>query len=180
MAGSSGKRYAQVAFALASEHEGLQDWVNDFERAKIIFSDSDVQALLTAPQVPDNVKLDGINTLMKDFLPMVRNTLSVIVLRGDLGVFERMVEVFGEMVDSSRGLVKAEVKTAVPLDEPQKKTVKKELSGLLGVKHVDLVESVDSTILGGLIAKAGDRLIDGSTRSRLQRLKRELADGPST
>ena len=115
---------------------------------------------------------------MKDFLPMVRNTLSVIVLRGDLGIFERMVEVFCEMVDSSRGLVKAEVKTAVPLDESQKNRVKNELSELLDVKHVDLVEKVDPAILGGLITKVGDRLIDGSTRSRLQKLKQELADGP--
>lgn len=178
MASSSGKRYAQVAFTLASEHGGLQNWVEDFDRAKNIFNNSDVQALLSAPQVPDKVKLDGIGTLMKDFLPMVRNTLSVIVLRGDLGIFERMVEVFCEMVDSSRGLVKAEVKTAVPLDESQKNRVKNELSELLDVKHVDLVEKVDPAILGGLITKVGDRLIDGSTRSRLQKLKQELADGP--
>ena len=178
MAGATGRRYAQVAFALAQEHEGVDRWLADLERTAEVLEDSDVIALLSAPQVPDQVKLDGIGTLLVDVAPLVRNLVNVMVLRGDTAVFGRTLEVFRDMADASKGTARAEVVTAVPLDDARRDRLAKGLAELVGIERVELTETVDPGIVGGVIARVGDKLIDGSTRTRFQRMRRELAAGP--
>ncbi len=177
MAGATPRRYAQAAFALALEHEGVDTWEADLKRAQEILADADVQALLSAPQVPERVKLDGVTTLLPDVVPLVRNLVSIMVLRGDVLKFARTVETFIEMADDSRGTARAEVVTAVPLDDARKRRVAEGLAALVGREEVVLTERQDPEIVGGVIARIGDRLIDGSTRTRLRSLRDELAAG---
>jgi F-type H+-transporting ATPase subunit delta len=140
-------------------------------------ADPDVTALLSAPQVPERVKLDGVTTLLPDVAPLVRNMVSIAVLRGDTGKFPQIATAFRNMADDRRGTARAEVITAVPLDEARKKRVAQGLASLVGRKQVILTEKNDPSIIGGVVARVGDRLIDGSTRTRLQRLKNELMAG---
>ena len=177
MAGASPRRYAQAAFALALENEGLDRWEADLQRAQAVLQDADVIALLSAPQVPEKVKLDGVTTLLVDVVPLVRNMVSLMVLRGDIIKFGRAVEAFSGMADSTRGTARAEVVTAVPLDEARKKRVADGLAALVNTREVILTERQDPSIVGGVIARVGDRLIDGSTRTRLRTLRDDLATG---
>ena len=177
MAGASPRRYAQVAFSLALENEGVERWETDLKRVRTVLSDHDVVALLSAPQVPEQVKLNGVATLLPDVAPLVRNMVNVIVLRGDIDKFNQVTESFQGLADDHRGIARAEVVTAVPLDEARKKRVADGLASLVNRKQVVLTETQDPAILGGVIARVGDRLIDGSTRTRLHRLKNELVEG---
>lgn len=177
MAGASPRRYAQAAFALALENEGVDRWEADLQRAQEVLSDPDVMALFSAPQVPEQVKLDGVTTLLPEVAPLVRNMVSLMVLRGDIMKFSRAAQAFTGMADDSRGTARAEVITAVPLDSDQKKRIAEGLASLVDRKKVVLTERHDPEILGGVIARVGDRLIDGSTRTRLQALRNELATG---
>jgi F-type H+-transporting ATPase subunit delta len=177
MAGASPRRYAQAAFALAGENEGVDLWQTDLEQAANVLSDPDVVALLSAPQVPDRVKLDGVNTLLQDVVPLVRNLVSLMVVRGDILRFDRVVAVFREFADRQRGTARAEVITAIPLDAARKRRLAQDLARLVETNDVVLTEKVDPDILGGVIARVGDRLIDGSTRARLLKLRDELAAG---
>lgn len=177
MAGASPRRYAQAAFALALENEGVDRWEVDLQRAQAVLEDVDVTALLSAPQVPERVKLEGITTLLPDVAPLIRNMVSLMVLRGDIMKFNRAVQAFSGMADDSRGTARAEVITAVPLDDARKKRLSEGLASLVNRKEVVLTEEQDSSIVGGVIARVGDRLIDGSTRTRLRALRDELASG---
>ncbi len=177
MAGATPRRYAQAAFALALENEGIDRWEADLQRVREILQDHDVAALLTAPQVPEKVKLDGVITLLPDVAPLIRNMVSVMVLRGDVVKFTRMVVAFTELADDERGTARAEVTTAVPLDDARKSRVAEGLAALVDRKDVVLTETVDPSIVGGVIARVGDRLIDGSTQTRLRSLRDELASG---
>jgi F-type H+-transporting ATPase subunit delta len=103
--------------------------------------------------------------------------VSIAVLRGDTGKFPQIATAFRDMADARRGTARAEVITAVPLDEARRKRVAQGLASLVGRKQVVLTEKQDPAIIGGMIARVGDRLIDGSTRTRLQRLKSELIAG---
>jgi F-type H+-transporting ATPase subunit delta len=177
MAGASPRRYAQAAFSLALENEGVDRWEADLVRTRETLSNTDVYALLSAPQVPEKVKLDGIATLLPDVAPLIRNMVSVIVLRGDILKFGRLVDVFSQMADDRRGTARAEVVTAVPLDDARKRRVSEGLAALVNRKNVVLTERLDPSIIGGVIARVGDKLIDGSARTRLHRLRNELAAG---
>ena len=77
-------------------------------------------------------------------------------------------------MDSYRGIEQAEVTTAFPLDDEDKLRLEERLGATVG-KKVVLKPEVDSSIIGGIVARIGGKLLDGSTRSKLVALKRELA-----
>lgn len=162
---------------MALENEGTDRWEADLQRVRTTLANADVIALLSAPQVPEKVKLDGVTTLLPDVAPLIRNMVSVVVLRGDVLKFDRIVDIFNEMADDSRGTARAEVVSAVPLDDARKKRVAEGLAALVNKKQVALTERQDPSIIGGVIARVGDKLIDGSARTRLHNLKNELSAG---
>lgn len=177
MAGASPRRYAHAAFALALENEGVDRWETDLQRVLAVLADADVMALLSAPQVPERVKLDGVTTLLPDVAPLIRNMVSMMVMRGDISKIGRTVQAFNGMADDSRDTARAQVVTAVPLDDDRRRRLEEGLAALVNRKQVVLTERLDPEIVGGVIARVGDRLFDGSTRTRLRALRDELAAG---
>ena len=177
---ATGRRYAQAAFALAREHSNLDRWEEDLARAGEVLGDSDVMGFLDAPQVSDSVKLDGIGKLLSDVEVLVRNTVNLMTVNRDITKFPDMHRVFGEMADEHRGISRAEVTTAVPLDDIRRGQLAGGLAKLVGRDEVIVTESVDPEIIGGVVAKVGDRLIDGSTRTQLRAMRDSLAERPIT
>ena len=175
---ATGRRYAQAAFELAKEKDNLDRWVEDLTRASDVLGDSDVLGFLDAPQVTDSVKLDGIGKLLADVDPLVRNTVNLMTVNRDISKFKDMFRVFGEMADKHRGIARAEVVTAVPLEKAHRDRLAAGLAKLVGRSEVDITESVDPNIIGGVVAKVGDRLIDGSTRTQLQAMRNSVAERP--
>ena len=175
---ATGRRYAQAAFGLAKEHDNLSRWEEDLARVAEVFADSDVMGYMDAPQVSDSAKLDGIGKLLPDVDVMVRNTVNLMTVNRDISKFQDMYRVFGEMADEYRGIARAEVVTAVPLDDARRGKVIAGLAELVGRNEVIITERVDPDIIGGVIAKVGDRLIDGSTRTQLQAMRNSLAVRP--
>ena len=175
---ATGRRYAQAAFELANEKDNLDRWVEDLARAAEILGDPDVLGFLDAPQVTDSAKLDGIGKLLADVDVLVRNTVNLMTVNRDISKFADMFRVFSEMADESHGVARAEVVTAVPLDKARRDQVAANLGKLVGRDEVIITESVDPNIIGGVVAKVGDRLIDGSTRTQLQAMRNSLADRP--
>ena len=80
---------------------------------------------------------------------------------------------YQRLLDSYRGIEQAEVTTAVPLDDEDKPRLEEYLGAIVG-KKVVLKPEIDSSLIGGVIARVGGKLLDGSTRSKLEALKREL------
>ena len=83
---------------------------------------------------------------------------------------------YQRLLDSHRGIEPAEVTTAVPLDDEDRQRLTEQLSTITG-KSVMIKAKVDPSVLGGIMARIGGKLLDGSTRSKLAALKRELARG---
>jgi F-type H+-transporting ATPase subunit delta len=87
-----------------------------------------------------------------------------------------IAEDYHRLLDDYRGIEHAEVVTAVPLDAEEKKRLEEHLGKVVGKKIV-LESSVDPSLVGGMIARVGGKLLDGSTHSQLLALKKELATG---
>ncbi len=85
-----------------------------------------------------------------------------------------IAEYYQELLDEYRGIQPAKVITAIPLDDDDKLRLTERLSAVVG-KKVVITPEVDSSLLGGIVAKFGGKLLDGSTRSKLEALKRELS-----
>ena len=93
--------------------------------------------------------------------------------RSGIGMIGEIAGEYQRLLDAYHGIQEAEVTTAVPLDDADKERLAERLGSLLGSK-ITLKSNVDPEILGGIIARIGGKLLDGSTRSKLAALKREL------
>ena len=175
---ATGRRYAQAAFELAKEKNNLDRWEKDLTQAAEVLGDEDVLSYLDAPQVTDSAKLDGIGKLLSDVDVLVRNTVNLMTVNRDITKFADMHRIFSDMADAHNGIARAEVTTAVPLEDAQRAQVAAGIAKLVGRSEVEITESVDPEIIGGVVAKVGDRLIDGSTRTQLRAMRDSLAERP--
>ncbi len=178
MAAPKPRRYAIAALQLALENEGIERWESDLARASEALADEDFRSFLEAPQVPDAAKLNGIDTLLGDLAPLVKNMVSLLAVRGEIASFPIVVQTFQDMANERRGIALAQVTTAVPLDDARRERLRQGLGELTG-KRISLTELVEPDIIGGVVARVGDRLIDGSARTRLRSMREGLSMRPS-
>lgn len=80
------------------------------------------------------------------------------------------------MLDEHNGVERAEIVAAVPLSSEQQQRIEAMLTGIVG-KDIRATSRVEPQIIGGFVARVGDKVIDGSTRTRLDALRRELVHG---
>jgi F-type H+-transporting ATPase subunit delta len=105
--------------------------------------------------------------------PLVLNLAKLLVSKGRSRDARAVAEAFGRMADEHEGIVHATVTTALPLGAAQLGAIESRLSVSLGMR-VSATAVVDAAIIGGVVVRVGDRLVDGSVRTRLRRLRREL------
>ncbi|MFW6195054.1 MAG: F0F1 ATP synthase subunit delta [Chloroflexota bacterium] len=168
------KRYAQAVFDYAVEHDTLDEWASDLDTIAEALADPDYAALLEAPQVPRSVKLDGINTVLGSTSELARNLVRLLVDNGHPRLAMRVRDEYRRMMDAHQGIARAEIVTAVPVDDSQRQAI---VSRLSNITNKDIVPTwrEDPHIIGGLVARVDDTLFDGSVRAKLEALKERLA-----
>jgi F-type H+-transporting ATPase subunit delta len=170
------RSYAQAAFEIALEQDGLDKWQADLDKMSGLALDTDILAWLENPKTPIETKTRLLGEVLGDVEPLARNLLFLLLARGRSGLMAEIVTEYRRQLDSYRGIEPAEVVTAVPLDEDTKRQLAENLGAITGKKVVVTAE-VDPALLGGFIARVGGKLLDGSTRNRLQALKTKITRG---
>jgi F-type H+-transporting ATPase subunit delta len=167
------RRYAQAVFEIALEQKELERWQTDLEKVVGIMADADFRAAMESPKIRFDGKSRLIAERLKGVSPLALNLVRLLIVRNGIGMVGGIAAEYQRLLDAYHGVQKAEVVTAVPIDDEDREKLAANLGALVGVKIV--VESrVDPEILGGVIARVGGKLLDGSTRSKLVALKREL------
>jgi len=112
--------------------------------------------------------------LAKDTLPDGgANLVNLLVQNDRLSALADIQQQFGDLVAKAKASVNAEVITAMALTEDQKSSLAMALEERLGLK-VQLEETVDANLVGGAVIKAGDLVIDGSAKGRIEKLTTAL------
>jgi F-type H+-transporting ATPase subunit delta len=168
-----GRRYAQAVFELALEKNELEKWQADLRKVADTVKDKEFLEVLESPRIKPEDKSRLIATVLPDLAPLAMNLLHLLIARSGIGMISDIAAEYERLLDSYRGIEPAEVITAVPLDEKDKQKLAERLAAVVG-KEVTLKSEVDPEILGGIIARVGGKLLDGSTRSKLAALKKEL------
>jgi len=167
------RRYAQAVFEIALEKKELDRWQTDLRKIVGAVSDTTFLAALDSPKI----KIEDKSRFLKERLgainPLALNLVSLLIARSGIGIITEIAVEYQRLLDSYHGIETAEVTTAVLLDDKEKKTLAEKLSAVVGAK-VELKTAVDPEILGGIVARVGGKLLDGSTRSKLAALKKEL------
>jgi F-type H+-transporting ATPase subunit delta len=174
MASGAGKRYAQAVFGLARESGRYDQWHEDLARLNELVSVSQASVFLGSPNIAENKKLELLDAILADSQPEARNLAHLLLQRDRLNIIPEIYQIFGDEVLAERGIAIADVTTAEPLDEDGQAIVKERLKKLIG-KDIELRMNTDPAIIGGIIARIGDQLIDGSVVSQLRRLRTRMA-----
>ena len=170
----SARRYAEAIFDIATENDSFVQWSGDLQTIADFVGEADVAGLLANSRVPRAQKLRLLEAGLKgNISPLAMNLVRILDERSKLAIARDIQITFQEKFDESRGIAHAVVTTAVALSDDERNAIGARLSEITG-KQVDVTPVVDEAIIGGLIARIGDQLIDGSTRTRLRALKREL------
>ena len=169
------RRYAEAAFEIAREAGTEQRWSEGLSLVAAVFSNPEMVAQMQEARISTANKVAVAEKTLAGVDPLVLNLARILVHRGRTALAAQIAEAFQELADVARGIAHAEVTTAVPLSEGEAKAVAEKLTEITG-KQVVVQTRVDEGIIGGLVARIGDKLIDGSTRSRLAALKRRLRE----
>jgi F-type H+-transporting ATPase subunit delta len=171
--GASPKRYAQAVFQMALESGELDGWRSDLRRIVQAVTDLQLREILASPKIRFEEKASLLTQSLEGVSPLALKLASLLVVRGHLGVAEGIADEYDRLLDAQRGIEQAEVITAVPLDEDDKERVTRKLGELRG-KKVIVAAQVDPDVIGGMVARIGDQLLDGSTRGKLLALRKNL------
>jgi F-type H+-transporting ATPase subunit delta len=170
-------RYAQAIFDIAVEQNRLEGWATDLATIRQAVDGTELRDALESVRAPFSAKQAAVEQIFGGQIdPLAKNFLLLLVQRNRLGQLDAIIDQFQALSDERLGIARAKVTTAVPLDDRERQVVADRLAAITG-KTIRLEATVDPTIMGGLIARIGDKLIDGSTRTRLIALRRRLAAG---
>lgn len=167
------RRYSQAVFEIAVEREELDRWQSDLRKIASLGEDAEFTALLETPKLPFDDKARLLSEWLGDINPLALNLVYLLVTKGRLGMAGEIADEYYRLLNSYRGIEEAEVITAIPLDDEDKLRLEERLGDLVD-KKVIIKPTVDSDLIGGIVAKMGGKLLDGSTRNRLETLKRKL------
>jgi ATP synthase F1 delta subunit len=131
---------------------------------------------LTSPNVPNPARKATIDKLLADASPLTRNVLKLIVDNGRLEDLDLTVAEFRRLVREQEGQLDVHVTSAVELSADLRTKLEARLSSSTG-RQVQLHTSVDPDIIGGLVVRHGDTLVDTSLRGRLDSLRLQLSRG---
>jgi F-type H+-transporting ATPase subunit delta len=167
------ERYAAALFDLAEERRMLDEVAADLRQLRAMVQASpDLLRLIRSPILSRDDQSRGIRALAEraDLSPLVRDFLAVVARNRRLFAIPAMIDAFLAELASRRGEVTAEVISAQPLSEAQLTALNEQLRRSSG-SRVSVDVRVDPALIGGLVVKLGSRMVDGSIRSKLQRLQ---------
>jgi F-type H+-transporting ATPase subunit delta len=167
------RRYAQAVFSIALEKKELERWQSDLQKIAGAVGDTTFLAALESPKIKFDDKTRLLSARLGDVNPLTLNLVLLLITRASIGMMGNIADEYQRLLDSYRGIESAEVITAIPLDDKDVQRLTENLSVLTG-KKVVLKPEVDPSIIGGIVARVGGKLLDGSTRSKLTALRREL------
>lgn len=173
---SVARRYARALFELARERGQVEAIGRDLEQVvRTLESRQDLRALWEHQEVSPRVKQAMIRQEFGDKVSeLVLNFLAVVTTRRREAWLGRMLAEYTALADEALGQVEVEVRSAAPLPIETLAELKIRLGQRLG-KEVRLTQKVDPDLLGGVVLRVGDVLMDGSVRTQLKRMKERLA-----
>jgi len=171
--GGPAARYADALFSIARERNTADAWGAELQRLGAVLGDPDTLHLLGAPGLSVKQKQQALATIAGPFSREVGSMLTILIERKRIDQIPALAEAFADLTREAKGIELADVTTAVALSDADQRGVSQWLTRYLG-HAVEVRYHVDPDLIGGLVARVGDQLIDASIRTRLDTLRKIL------
>lgn len=174
---TAARRYAEAAYEVAVRDDTVAVWRSELDTAGAVVADDEVARVLANPAVALESRDAMVDSAIGPIVsPPVLNLIKLMLRRGRIEQLPRVSEEFRRLDNAAQGIVPATATAAAPLNDDEVKALVGRLEQMTGA-HIELDLQVDPSLLGGLIVRVGDRMIDGSVRGRLERLRNQLVSG---
>lgn len=168
--------YAKAAFELAQDDNDLGRWDDMLNLAGSLVADESIQRLLDSPDITSSQVVDIINEAAGDaFNERFHGFLTVLASYDRLSLLPQVAELFRQFRAEAERRLNVRVVSALALDDDQSERMKAALAARYE-RDIELINEIDPDVIGGAIVYAGDQVIDGSLRGRLQKLSNSLAN----
>ncbi|SFG64180.1 ATP synthase F1 subunit delta [Pedobacter insulae] len=177
MSSKAASRYAKSLIDLSIEQNALEELKNDMVLFEdVVDNNSELEAILKNPIVP----LDKKSGILKEVFGnkvhhITQSFLKLVVNKGRAGILFETSKQFIHQYNLMKGIVTAEVTSAIALTDDNRKEIVSLVKKELGANEVVVKEKVDEKLIGGFVLKVGDKQFDASIASGLNKLKREFA-----
>jgi ATP synthase F1 delta subunit len=167
--------YARSLFEVAKEHEELDEIHEQLgEFADALDGSRDLQVFFFSPYFSSEEKKDGVEKVVDGGNERFVNFLKLVAERHRMPAIFRMRRVFDGLWREENKLLEVRITSAVDLDEELVKSIGRRIEEQTG-QRIDLDANVDPDVIGGLVLRVGNMVLDASIRGRLERLRREVA-----
>ena len=162
--------YAQALFELAVEENRTSLFLEEASGLlEVIRINTEFSRFMNHPKIPREEKIEVVKNVFDDRISKEMEGFLITVIEN-----EAILEVFIAKVKEYSSIGTAYVTTAIALDEKEKRDIETRLLATTGYKTVECIYDVDSSLIGGMVIKMGDKVVDSSIRTKLEKLQREL------
>jgi len=174
---SAARRYAEAAFGVATRDGTVERWRTELGTSAERLADDAAMRALSDPSIPIDQRYMAVGALLEGTASQpVQNLIQLLLRRGRIAALPRVAAEFRRLDDRRQGITHATVTSAAPLTTGEIAALTERLERTSG-DRIALDADIDPALLGGLVVRVGDRLIDGSVRGRLERLRTQLTSG---
>jgi F-type H+-transporting ATPase subunit delta len=175
---ASATRYAKALLDVAAAESDPARIEQDLATlVSTMTSHAELHYAMTSPTVPAPARLGVVRAIAQrsNLAAPLAKLVDLLAERGRLELLPEILEVYRERLLAHQNIVRADVTSAAPLSPQALEQLANRLSGLSG-KTVQLAASVDPSLVGGLVARVGSTVYDGSVRTQLQKMKQRLVE----
>lgn len=173
---SLARPYAKAAFAFGQEHKSSAEWATALDNLAMIVEVPEMAQLLRNPTVSIEQKTDFVSECAGNVSEPVKNFIKTLADNHRLLLLPAIRDLYNEYKSEAERRMDVHITSALPLDEKQRERFTQALSKRLD-RDVNLICSTDSNLMGGAVIRAGDEVIDGSARGKLEQLADSLMNG---
>ncbi len=170
------RNYAEALLALARKADDAKGWGAMIRQvADVINSDVTLRRFLESPRIAGEAKGRVLTAALADQVPRTfLRFIQTLVHNRRQGMIPRIADEYETLLDESLNIVHAKVTVAKPIDDAQREIIAANIAKAVGRQVVPHFE-VDPRILGGVVVRMGDTVMDGSLRRRLASIKRKMS-----
>lgn len=173
---TAARPYATAVFELASEAGEFGPWSGMLNLLKMVVSDPRMKTLLDNPTLKSDFLADFVLDVCGDHLTGEgSNFVRVLAGAGRLPLVPQIAALYEQMRIEAEGVIEVEISSAYPLEEQDRQHIAAAMTKRLG-KKITLTTTIDETLIGGVVIRAGDSVIDASVSGRLRQLGNLLAE----